>query len=206
MDVLALLDRLDTYVSECSRLPLVGKLLVDEDEVFGLIDDLRAAIPHEFEQAKWLLKERDRIVQEARREADEIIKDAQGQIAQLASESVITKEARIQAEELVDKAQAVAGEIHMGARLYADDLMKNIEALLTEMLDKVRINRKELNVAEMKNPDSDQMPTGVHDGNLPEGTGEADIDEDEDDDDWNGEYDGADEFQPRKRLWFRGRD
>ncbi len=80
MDVLALLDRLDTYVSECSRLPLVGKLLVDEDEVFGLIDDLRAAIPHEFEQAKWLLKERDRIVQEARREADEIIKDAQGQI------------------------------------------------------------------------------------------------------------------------------
>ena len=88
MDVLSMIDRLDTYLSECSRLPLVGKLVVDEDEVFDLIDEIRAAIPQELEQAKWLLKERDRILQEARKEADEIISDAKGQISILASESV----------------------------------------------------------------------------------------------------------------------
>ena len=42
-------------------------------------------------KAKWLLKERDRILQEARKESEGIVRDAQGQIATLASESVITK-------------------------------------------------------------------------------------------------------------------
>ena len=41
MDVLNLLERLDTYLQECSRLPLVGKIVVDEDEVFDLIDALQ---------------------------------------------------------------------------------------------------------------------------------------------------------------------
>ncbi len=201
MDVLTLLERLDTYLSECSRLPLVGKIMVDEDEVFGLIDDLRAAIPQEIEQAKWLLKERDRILQEARKEADEIMKDAQGQIATLASESVITKEARIQAEELIDKAQEVAGEIHIGARRYADELMKTVEDLLDEMLSKVKEDRKELDVPPSGNTESGEGPVSVS-GKDFEGVFESD-----DGDDCDGEYDGdEDQNQPRKRFWFRGRD
>ena len=146
MDVLALLDKLDTYLSECSRIPLVGKLLVDEDEVFGIIDDLRAAVPQELEQAKWLLKERERILQEARKESEDIIKDAQGQIASLASESVIAKEARAQADELMDRARDVAQEINTGAREYADELMKKVEDSVAEVLDRVRDGRRELSV------------------------------------------------------------
>lgn len=147
MDVLALLDKLDSYLSECGRLPLVGKLLVDEDEVFAILDDLRAALPQELEQAKWLLKERERILQEARKESEDIIKDAQGQIASLASESVIVKEARAQADELLDRAQAVAKEINMGAREYADDLMKRVEDSLADVLERVREGRRQLGTA-----------------------------------------------------------
>jgi len=144
MDVLALLDKLDAYLSECSRLPLVGKLLVDEDEVFAILDDLRAALPQELEQAKWLLKERERILQEARKESEDIIKDAQGQIASLASESIIAKEARAQADDLMEKAKAVAKEINLGARGYADDLMKRVEDALNDLLERVREDRREL--------------------------------------------------------------
>ncbi len=144
MDALAILDKLDTYVSECSRLPLVGRLLVDEDEVYNLIDDLRAALPQELEQAKWLLKERDRILLEARKEADEIVRDAQGQIAALASESAIAKEARIQAEDLMGKAKDVAKEINSGARQYADGLMQRVEDVLSEVQGIIRQGRIEL--------------------------------------------------------------
>lgn len=144
MDVLALLDKLDAYLSECSRLPLVGRLLVDEDEVFTIIDDLRAAMPQELEQAKWLLKERERILQEARKESMDIIKDAQGQIASLASESVIAKEARAQADELLARARDVAKEINLGAREYADDVMRRVEEVLSEVLQRVGEGRREL--------------------------------------------------------------
>ncbi|HHX29153.1 MAG: ATPase [Bacillota bacterium] len=146
MDVLALLDKLDAYLSECSRVPLMGKLLVDEEEVFAIIDDLRAQLPQELEQAKWLLKERERILQEARKESEEIVKDAQGQIATLASESVIAKEARVQAEELMARAKEVAKEINLGAREYADELMKAVEDAITETLERVRQGRRELAV------------------------------------------------------------
>jgi len=146
VDVLALLDKLDAYLSECSRVPLMGKLLVDEEEVFAIIDDLRAQIPHELEQAKWLLKERERILQEARKEAEDILKDAQGQIATLASESVIAKEARVQAEELMTRAKEVAREINLGAREYADELMKAVEDSILDILERVREGRRELQV------------------------------------------------------------
>lgn len=144
VDVMAILEKLDTYLSECARLPLVGRLMVDEDEVFNLIDDLRAALPQEIEHAKWLLKERERILAEARREADEILRDAQGQIASLASESAIAKEARIQAEELMQKSREVAREINLGAREYADDLMRRVEEVLVEATESIRQGRKEL--------------------------------------------------------------
>ncbi len=147
MDVLALLDKLDGYLSECSRMPLVGKLLVDEDEVFNIIDDLRAALPQELEQAKWLLKERERILQEARKESDDIVKDAQGQIATLASESIISKEARAQADELMDRARDVAQEINAGAREYADDVMAKVEECLSDLIDRVRGGRRELSLS-----------------------------------------------------------
>ncbi|HHY69848.1 MAG TPA: ATPase [Bacillota bacterium] len=146
MDVLIMIERLDTYLSECSRLPLVGKLLVDEDEVFDMIDEIKAAIPPELEQARWLLKERERILQEARKEADQIISDAKGQIDILASESIIAKEARKQAEDLLERTQEVATEIHVGAREYADEIMERVENLLANLLEEVRQNRQELGV------------------------------------------------------------
>ncbi len=182
MDALAILDKLDTYVSECSRLPLVGRLLVDEDEVFNLIDDLRAALPQELEQAKWLLKERDRILLEARKEADEIVRDAQGQIAALASESAIAKEARVQAEDLMSKARDVAREINSGARQYADGLMQRVEEVLSEVQSAIRQGRQELS------GDTEAQKSPGDEGSVEEDTigrvAATAVDEEQDYDDW----------------------
>ncbi|HHY11948.1 MAG TPA: ATPase [Firmicutes bacterium] len=198
MDVLNLLDRLDTYLQECSRLPLVGKIIVDEDEVFDLIDTLQAAVPQEFERASWVLKEREQILQEARKEAQEMIRDAQGQIAARASEHVIAREARVQAEQLVSQAQSVAGEIHLGAREYADDLMKTVEELLSEMLERVRDNRRELGVREPQGPDA--LQSGLDNQEYGE-----DAEEPDDKDRWDDNGDGNEAAYPRKPLWDTGR-
>lgn len=195
MDVLTLLERLDTYLQECSRLPLVGKIIVDEDEVFDLIDALQAAIPEEIERANWVLKEREQILQEARKEAQEMIRDAQSQIAARASEHVIAKEARVQAEQLIAQAKAVAEEIHLGAREYADDLMKTVEDLLVELLERVRSNRKELGVSRPQagqTPEAETEELGYEDG--------AHLADEWDDD-------GDDEPVPsRKFPWSQGKD
>ncbi len=172
MDVLNLLNRLDTYLQECSHLPLVGKIIVDEDEVFDLIDALQAAIPQEFERANWVLKEREQILREARKEAQDMIKDAQSQIATQASEHIIAKEAREQAEHLVAQAQSVAEEIHFGARQYADDLMKTVQDLFEEMLVRIKDNRRELDVTNSHNDDSRSVE--IDNQNSTQDTGNSD--------------------------------
>ncbi|MBE3519001.1 MAG: ATPase [Firmicutes bacterium] len=175
MDVLALLDKLDSYLSECPRVPLVGKLLVDEEEVFGLIDDIRAALPQEVEQARWLLKERERILADARKEAEEIIRNAQGQIATMASESVIVREAKVQADELLQRAREVARQITLGSRQYADELMLKVERVLTEVLEAVREGRRQLEVSSppaTESPSDEDAPGDGDGGFRSSGPGE----------------------------------
>lgn len=196
MEVLNLLERLDTYLQECSRLPLVGKIVVDEDEVFDLIDALQTAIPQEFERANWVLKEREQILQEARKEAQEITRDAQSQIAARASEHVITKEARVQAEQLIEQAKAVAGEIHLGAREYADELMKSVEDFLVELLERVRSNRSELGVHKPQEKDDLEQEF-----DNPGPRDEAHLT-----DEWEDSEDDDEPAQPRRFLWNHGRD
>ncbi|HHT84785.1 MAG: ATPase [Bacillota bacterium] len=196
MDVLNLLERLDTYLQECSRLPLVGKIVVDEDEVFDLIDALQAAIPQEFERANWVLKEREQILQEARKEAQEIIRDAQSQIAARASEHLIAKEARLQAEQLIAQAKSVAEEINYGAREYADEMMKTVEDLLVELLERVRSDRNELGVREPQEKDDLEQETDNP------GTEDEQFFADEMDD----SMDDDEPARPRRFLWNQGRD
>lgn len=176
-DVLALLDKLENYIAECSRLPLVGKIVVDEEEIYAIIDDLRASLPHELEQARWLLKERDRVLAEARKEADEILKDAESQISTLASESVISKEAQAQAEEIMERAKQVAREISEGAKEYADSLMASAEEALAEALETIRSGRRELNVR-----DSSQVSLAQAEAAASRSPGAVDDEEDEEDD------------------------
>ena len=196
MDVLNLLERLDTYLQECSRLPLVGKIVVDEDEVFDLIDALQAAIPQEFERANWVLKEREQILQEARKEAQEIIRDAQSQIAARASEHLIAKEASLQAEQLIAQAKSVAEEINYGAREYADEMMKTVEDLLVELLERVRSDRNELGVREPQEKDDLEQETDNP------GTEDEQFFADEMDD----SMDDDEPARPRRFLWNQGRD
>ncbi len=144
MNVMEILDRLDEYLSECSRVPLVGKLMVDEDEVFNLIDDLRAALPKELEEARWVLKQREDILQDAQKQREDMLGDAQGQIAVLASETVIAKEARSQADDLMAQAKEVALEINRGARQYAFGVLEQVEKTLQSLLEATRLDKEQL--------------------------------------------------------------
>ncbi len=189
MDVMALLEKLDAYLSECTRVPLVGRLI---------IDDLRAALPQEIEQAKWLLKERERIIGEARKEADDILRDAQGQIAALASESSIGKEAKAQAESLMERARDVARDINQGAREYADELMKRVEDVLSQALDGVKDGRRELVPDRGLSPTAETDPGEVY-ARQAASTQSSGPDDDED---WMQD----DEAPPRKKRRRGGND
>src|ERR687893_376305 len=76
MDVLVLIDKLDDQIHNAKPVPLTDQVRVDKEEIYDILDQMRATIPEEIKQARWIVKERQEMLAEAKREAERIVKDA----------------------------------------------------------------------------------------------------------------------------------
>ena len=144
MEVLELVDMLEDVVDKAFGIPLINKAVLDRDELLDLIDEIRLNLPDDLKQAKWVKEERQRILDDASKEAASIIKLAEEKMASLIDDHEITQRAYAQANEIVTNAQNNAREIRMSTKQYVDDHMANLEAKLDKMLSTVRENRSEL--------------------------------------------------------------
>jgi hypothetical protein len=86
MDVLVLIDKLDDLVHNAKPVPLTDQVRVDKEEIYDILDQMRATIPEEIKQARWIVKERQEMLAEAKREAERIIKEARERQTQLISD------------------------------------------------------------------------------------------------------------------------
>src|SRR6266550_1790192 len=71
MDVLVLIDKLDDLVHQAKAVPLTDQVRIDREEIYDILDQMRATIPEEIKQARWIVKERQEMVDDARRQARE---------------------------------------------------------------------------------------------------------------------------------------
>src|SRR5438128_12427833 len=86
MDVLVLIDKLDDLIHNARPVPLTDQVRVDREEIYDLLDQMRATIPEEIKQARWIVKERQEMLAEAKREAERVVKEARDQQARLISQ------------------------------------------------------------------------------------------------------------------------
>ncbi|WP_352419970.1 ATPase [Proteiniborus sp.] len=145
MDVLKLLDEIEDIIEGSSTIPFAGKALVDKGDILEIIKEIRIKLPDEIKQAEWIKEERQRILAEAQNEADTMVKEVKIHIEEMVEQDEITKLAYERAEEIVSKAQNNAKEIRIGAREYADGLLKETEVKLKNIIDTLEKNRQELN-------------------------------------------------------------
>src|ERR1035437_6506170 len=105
MDVLGLIDKLDDLVHNAKPVPLTDQVRVDKEEIYDILDQMRATIPEEIKQARWIVKERQEMLAEAKREAERIVKEARERQERLVSEEEITKQAERAAEDIIEDAR-----------------------------------------------------------------------------------------------------
>jgi len=108
MDVLVLIDKLDDLIHNARPVPLTDQVRVDREEIYDLLDQMRATIPEEIKQARWIVKERQEMLAEAKREAERVVKEARDQQARLISDEEVYKQAERAAEDIVEDARVVA--------------------------------------------------------------------------------------------------
>src|SRR6266513_1001259 len=144
MDVLVLIDKLDDTIHNAKPVPLTDQVRVDKEEIYDILDQMRATIPEEIKQARWIVKERQEMLAEAKREAERIVKEARDQQQRLVSEEEITRQAERAAEEIVEDANTRAREIRLGAEDYADEILNTLEVNLQKFTAAVQRGRDRL--------------------------------------------------------------
>src|SRR4051794_11977011 len=114
MDVLVLIDKLDDLVHNAKPVPLTDQVRIDREEIYDILDQMRATIPEEIKQARWIVKERQEMLAEAKREQDRLLQEAREQAVREASQTEIVKLAERQAQEIIDEARRQAREMRLG--------------------------------------------------------------------------------------------
>ena len=144
MEIFTLLESLEEMLEESKKIPFSTKVILDREEVLDTIKEIRLKLPEELKQAKWVKEERERILLEAQKEADGIVKEAENRIISMIDEHEITRKAYEQIAEIIETANEMSREISKGTKEYADNMLLSIETTLEEALKVIQNNRKEL--------------------------------------------------------------
>ena len=132
MDVLKLIDEIEDILENGSSLPFSNKVMVDVDEIYDILGEIRVKLPDEVKQAAWIKEERQRILAEAQKDADTLLSEAELRLQELIDEDEITQKAKELAEEMITKAQNNAKDIRLRALEYADNILLETQEKLKE--------------------------------------------------------------------------
>jgi cell division septum initiation protein DivIVA len=157
MDVLVLIDRLATLVEGARRVPLSDQVRIEREEIFALLDEMRAAIPDEVKQARRLVRERQVLLGEAERETERLLAEARQQAARVCGQSEIVRMAERQADARLAEARREANLLVGAVEEWADAHLALLEANLDSFLGAIsrgrdRLRERSLETAAASNP------------------------------------------------------
>ena len=109
-----------------------------------MVARLQSVISEEIKKQLQEKEERQRILTEAQKEANDIVKEAETRIISMIDEHEITKKAYEQKAQIIETANEMSREISQGTKEYADNVLGSIQVALEDALKVIQNNRKEL--------------------------------------------------------------
>jgi hypothetical protein len=144
MDVLVLIDKLDDIIHNARSVPLTDSVMIDREEIYDILDQMRSTIPEEIKQARWIVKERQEMLAEAKQEAERVLTEAQERADRLASETEVVRLAERNGQQIMEDARDRERDVRLGAEDYADEVLGNLEMNLDKFIAAVRRGRERL--------------------------------------------------------------
>ena len=140
MSLEELLEQFDEALDGGIKIP-GKKTLVDIEKLRAVVDEIRLNIPAEIKQAKGIVADRADIITNAKREADAIRKAAHAEAKELVTREAIYQEAKEQANEMIRNAQEKIKELKQVTMNYVDDSLRETEEAIAQALAEVRDSR-----------------------------------------------------------------
>lgn len=144
MSVLKLMDELEEIIESSPNVPLSGKILIAREDILEILKEIRIVLPDEIKQAQWIKQERNSILDEAQKEAENMTMKAKDHVRSLIENDDIVKQSTKISEDIIKKAEETALEIKHSSLIYADDILAGLQGNISEILGKLTENRKEL--------------------------------------------------------------
>ena len=144
MDILHLVDRLEELFNESRPIWLTHSVIVDEDRMLDLIDQMRVAIPEEIKKAQQIITQRDRILAQAKEEANRTIALAREKAEKQLEDDELIQSAKVRADQIVEQAHRDAAITQREADKYILETLTNLEMHMDRLLNQVRNGIKTL--------------------------------------------------------------
>ena len=141
-DVFYLIDLLYEMIDGAKGVVLSpDKCIVVRDDALELLEQLRGELPAELKKAQDLIRARDEYVENAKKEAERIRRQADQDAKAIVGESEITRIARDKAHEILRQADERHKAMIGVANEYTDDALRRTEEAIQMALDEVRESR-----------------------------------------------------------------
>ena len=137
-----IISALYDLVQGARALPLgADKCILEREKVLDMLDEIIAQLPEELKQARTIVESRNELIGQARREAENTIRQAQEKAAKLVEEEAIYLEAKRQCQEMVLQTQTRMAELRKVSNDYMDDALRRTEEAIAMSLEDVRDTR-----------------------------------------------------------------
>lgn len=151
MKVEDLIIELREVIDDARTLPLSGgKTVVDADHIRDILDEIEDTLPQEIRQSKAIVADRAKIVSDAKKEAESIVRVAEDRKKQLVSQNEIVREAQSEATEIINDAKQKSKEIRKAANDYVEDLMRRTDELMSQQANEVKKIRQSFKASQRK--------------------------------------------------------
>lgn len=138
MDIQHLVDRLEEVFNNSLRVPLSAYLLINEDQIFSIIDQMRVAVPEEVKRANRIEAEKERILAQAHEEANRIRELAKQEASELVRRDSVLMAAQQRSDNILERGRREADVLRQDADAYVMEVLTRLEEDLLRYLSVVR--------------------------------------------------------------------
>ena len=144
MDSVEKLTSAITMVEEARGVPLSASCVVHRGEMLEILDEARAALPTDLEDAEAIISSRDSIIEDGRISADTLVANAREEVSRMVEQTSIVAAARDEAKKILDDARMIAEEERAQVEEYIDGRLATLEVILNKTMDAVARGRDRL--------------------------------------------------------------
>lgn len=162
MSIDEILEEMDELLDKSTSVPFVShKKIVDGERMRELINDIRLNMPHELKEAKKIEFDCQRILNEAKLNAEGIIRKSEERAAQIVSQEAIVTEAKKKAVDILQKAQTASTNLQKNAALSVAQMLNDAEATHNKSLLDIKRTKEKLQHTLKTSPALTQNPQTV---------------------------------------------